>query len=133
MASSAAHWVSFIMGKMIVSDVIQCGNCQQALPKRRWYQSKKRKPCPNCGSLLRHYSAAKTAVITPMGSMKFKAKDAKGRIFHRGLVKTSLFHLRGTLSRVERHFIRAPRDLYIERITDRKTGEVIKLRTCSTP
>ena len=87
---------------------------------------RERQPCGECGSTVRRAEVGINSTATARSTLSFKARKAgRARPFAEGKVGDDLHRKSGRWFRLERVVDRA-RNWYLEIISDRTTGEVIR-------
>lgn len=102
-------------------DAVRCGTCDQQLFEA---SDEQREPCSNCGSLVRKFSAQITEELIATDYVGLKHKRQKKPIYEI-IHKPNLFRSNDSVSEVLR-IIDREKNIYIEKITDVKTGRVWK-------
>jgi hypothetical protein len=113
-------------------EVVRCNNCKAILNESFYIQSSERIPCPSCGSISRDYkieTSVDLGMVIRRASIKAKHGD-KGEPFITQYRGQELYHDTNEYRDVIR-IIDHENNLYMEIITDSKTGELI--RGCIEP
>jgi hypothetical protein len=116
----------------MIDEEIFCSDCGSPLiDDKPMDDLSQRKPCPHCGSLKRthHASILETLTVRDYYKMVAKRRGKKRPIFElesgskRSIALDKRVHLERNIDREN--------DLYVERITDYETGEII--HECEEP
>jgi predicted nucleic acid-binding Zn-ribbon protein len=103
------------------SGSIRCGNCGRQLDEV--LDEVERQPCPDCGSTTRQYSGTLTATVTVHPGLKFKHKDARGRLKAKGASRSKTAGASARPAR-ESYVADQERDKWKQTVQERtRTGE----------
>lgn len=98
---------------------VRCGNCGRPLDEV--LDEEERQPCTDCGSTTRQYSVTVTAIATVHPGLKFKHKDAGGRLKAKGASRSKTAGASGRPAR-ESHVADHGRGRWEQTVQERAPG-----------
>jgi hypothetical protein len=108
-----------------VTQIARCKTCRELLDESPSLLPEQRLPCPNCGSLARHFEGTVSATANVRGSLGLKAR-------HSGVSKPFLesklgwsFYRKAKQWFSREMLVDRENDKYKELVTNPETGEVI--------
>ena len=108
-----------------VNQNVKCGNCKSALNESADLPVAKRKPCPRCGSLSRHFEVLIESKLFVTSKLRMKARrGGKGKPFIDTTKGDDIHRKTGKWMKLER-IINRENDLYTEVVTDPTTGKIV--------
>ena len=106
--------------------VVKCQGCRTVLEEPQGTPIEERTPCPECGSLQRHFEVSLEGTVSFHAQLGWKARrGGKGKPFLEGKTGDDLYRKTGRWNKLLRRIDREC-DWYDEAISDPATGDIIK-------